>query len=61
MSQDPAYSMLAYLTLEDIAQLKSKENDVLVVKSIAQAGYSAEVTSDEGLIEALKVGHPRPY
>jgi len=35
MSKDPAYSMLAYLTLEDVAKLKSSENDVLVVKSIA--------------------------
>ena len=35
MSEDPAYSMLAYVTLEDVTQLKTKENDVLVVKSIA--------------------------
>ena len=35
MSQDPAYSMLAYLTLEDVAKLKKSKKDILVVKSIA--------------------------
>ena len=61
MAEDPAYKMLAYLTVDDLCQLKDTEKDILVSQSLAQPKYSAEITSSEGLLEAYAKHSPFPY